>query len=61
MSKPPPNVPSIGDRVRMRGRNSVGELMRVNDRNWATVRWDTDVFVPPGPDIVHLHELEKEP
>lgn len=55
MTKAPPNTPSAGDRVKARGRNFVGTLLRVDDRFWAHVRWDW----ADGPRVCHLHELEK--
>ena len=54
MSKPPPNLPSIGDRVRRRGQPGTGRLVDTDDRLWAKVEWDGH-----GPMICHLHELEK--
>lgn len=56
MPKPPPNVPSLGDRCRLRGKGICGELKHVSPTDWAVVHWD--VF-KSGPGIVHLHELEK--
>lgn len=56
MSKPPPNLPDIGDRVKLRGQNPRGVLEFFDNRKWAQVRWD-EAFV--GPALVHLHELEK--
>lgn len=57
MTKPPANVPAIGDRVRLRGRQAWGELKAVTQpENWARVEWAT---AGAGPFLVHLHELEK--
>lgn len=56
MSKPLPNTPSIGDRVKLRGKGVCGKLQHVSATNWAIVHWD--VF-KAGPGIVHLHELER--
>lgn len=57
MSKPPPNTPATGDRVKLRGRNAVGTLRQL-DRStlWSHVQWDDGL---EGPSVVHLHELEK--
>lgn len=55
MSKPPPDIPKRGDRVRLRGKGNIGVLRKMNDASkWATVEWDDF-----GPRIVHLFELEK--
>ena len=56
--RPPTNIPNVGDRVKLRGRKSIGLLEGVNDRQWAIVAWDAEL---PGPKIVHLFELEKLP
>jgi hypothetical protein len=56
MGKPPVNTPSVGDRVRLRGRQAWGQLKSVSAELWAQVDWATD---GAGPRIVHLHELEK--
>ena len=60
MSKAPQNLPSAGDRVRLRGRKSLGMLDYVNERLWANVKWDD----PPTGDesrplLCHLYELER--
>jgi hypothetical protein len=55
--KPPPNTPSVNDRVRLRGRGGRGTLTYVSNRLWAFVDWDA---ATPGPNIVHLFELEAE-
>lgn len=52
--KAPSNLPTIGDRVKLRGRQNIGKLQRVDDRNWSWVDWDGE-----GPIICHLHELER--
>lgn len=56
MKKGKLQLPVVGDRVKLRGRESTGKLDRVNDLNWAVVIWEAD---RPGPKIVHLFELEK--
>lgn len=56
MSKPPPNTPAIGDRVKLRGQNPRGVLEFFDNRKWAQVQWD-EAFA--GPALVHLYELEK--
>ncbi len=55
MTKPPPNIPKVGDRVKARGRDITGQLLKVDDRHWAHVQWDHN----SGPRVCHLHELEK--
>jgi hypothetical protein len=55
--KPPANTPERGDRVKLRGKASTGELLTIEpERLWAHVKWDES-----GPKYVHLHELEKLP
>jgi hypothetical protein len=57
MKKSPQNLPSVGDRVQLRGRAShKGKLVDTNDRLWAWVEWDSSLG---GPVICHLYELEK--
>lgn len=53
-SKPPVNTPAPGDRVKLRGRDSIGVLDRVDSRLWSWVKW-----AGRGPTICHLFELEK--
>lgn len=58
LRKSPPNTPTRGDRVNLRGRNdgrrAVVTLM--NDETlWATVEWEDG----SGSMICHLFELEK--
>lgn len=57
MAKTPPNSPSKGDTVKLRGRGDrTGVLVKLNEENkWSTVEW-TD---GKGPRICHLFELEK--
>lgn len=56
--KPPPNIPAIGERCKLRGRPARGWLRKVNELNrWADVEWDADAR---GPSVVHLWELERE-
>lgn len=57
MSKPPPNVPATGERVKLRGHAVTGTLRQL-DRStlWSHVQWDEGM---EGPGTVHLHELEK--
>ena len=42
--KAPPNLPELGDRVKLRGRDAEGYLIWVNDfeikKRWACVWWD---------------------
>jgi hypothetical protein len=52
----PPNTPSVGDRVKMRGREVFGILRKINNINWAKVEWDNDSH---GPVLCHLFELER--
>ena len=54
--KGPQNMPAIGDRCKMRGKEAAGQLVRITPDNWAVVRWDGD---KPGPRYCHLFELEK--
>lgn len=58
MAKEPPNLPSVGDAVKLRGHSSRGILQRLDeDRKWAWVSWDNGLA--KGPRICHLYELEK--
>ena len=55
--RPPVNLPTIGDRVRLRGRGVIGILRRViQENNWSYVDWEA---AAAGPVICHLFELEK--
>lgn len=55
MAKKPKDIPQIGDRVELRGRNIFGVLQNYDTENyWASVKWETN-----GPVICHLHELKK--
>lgn len=58
MTKRPLNTPdSVGDRVRLRGRNCVGEVVSFDpEKSWASIRWDNG---GSGPKICHRNELEK--
>jgi hypothetical protein len=57
MAKAPLNIPERKDRVRLRGRDRVGILDRLDDQTlWATVTWDDT----NSQMTVHLWELEKE-
>lgn len=56
ITKLPPNIPSIGDRVKLRGRTAIGKLEFFNERKWCQVIWDEPYA---GPTLVHLNELEK--
>ena len=58
MSKPPPNVPAVGDKARMRGRTLIGVVKEIHANNWTRVWWGDDESAQ-GPKFVHLHELEK--
>jgi len=53
MSKQPKNLPKKDDRVKLRGREFVGTLIRIDPDKWSFVKWDSK-----GPIICHLHELE---
>lgn len=57
--KYPPNTPTRGDRVKLRGRNDrrqTGVVTLMNDETlWATVEWEDG----SGSRICHLFELEK--
>jgi len=56
--KPPKDLPSVGERVCLRGRSARGTLREVNALNsWAKVEWAADAR---GPLIVHHWELERE-
>ncbi len=60
MTKAEKFTPAIGDQVKLRGRESRGELLFFGERlRWAQVRWSPDF--PRGPAIVHLDELEPAP
>lgn len=56
--KSPPNTPSVGDKVVMRGRrDATGTLTAINDETkWSRVAWDA---AGAGPLLCHLFELEK--
>ena len=56
MPKVPPNLPEVGDRCKMRGRNFAGILQKLNLELWAWVDWNGHEH---GPSICHLYELEK--
>lgn len=57
MAKTPPNLPSEGDRVKLRGYKQQGKLIKLNpQRLWCKVEWDLPVRMP---EICHLYELEK--
>ncbi len=63
VSKAPQNLPTASDRVRMRGRPYLGELVGVNPESlWAVVCWDWEGYLTerPPPLICHLYELQKE-
>lgn len=47
---------TIGDRVKLRGRNPVGYIQQINSNSWCKVDWDICAI---GPKIVHLNELER--
>ena len=50
-------MPEVGDRVRLRGNDCVGKLVRlIPDHPWAVVEWDKDKV---GARVVHLLELEQ--
>lgn len=55
MSKPPPNLPSVGDECELRGRpGRSGTVVKIDyETKWTAVRWP-DGF---GPHVCHLHEL----
>ena len=56
MTKPPPDLPKEGDRVKLRGKDAIGKLEIVTENNWARVAWDWHFRAPQ---IVHLYELER--
>jgi hypothetical protein len=51
-----PNLPLVGDRVKLRGREPTGTVHKINDIKWVHVEWDEG---STGPTICHLFELEK--
>jgi hypothetical protein len=59
MARPPPNLPTVGNDVRLRGTNKTGKLLDFNPSNqWAFVAWDETT---PGPHVCHRFELERIP
>lgn len=58
MAKEPPDLPSVGDRVRRRGFSltTTGTVLEIGGRRWTTVEWDKGVDAPR---ICHTHELVK--
>lgn len=59
MAKAPPNLPAVGDDVKLRGRTSFGKLIGLNEQNlWARVDWDPTVAAQ-CPKLCHLYELER--
>jgi hypothetical protein len=55
--KPPKNIPTIGERCRLRGRSPTGIVRTINaETNWTRVDWDEGCTAPL---ICHLHELER--
>jgi hypothetical protein len=56
MAKIPTNLPEVGDRCKLRGRNFKGILKKLNKLNWAWVDWNGHEH---GPVVCHLYELEK--
>jgi hypothetical protein len=59
MAKPPPDLPMVGNQVRLRGSDRTGVLLDFNPANeWAYVSWDRDT---PGPHVCHRFELERLP
>lgn len=64
MAKAPPDVPMVGDRAKLRGRDVEGIVFHIAEMGvggkrslWAAVRWTKGM----GPRVVHLHELERLP
>jgi hypothetical protein len=55
MAKSPKDLPKVGDRCKLRGRDAVGTVQVISERNWTYVTWDENVKAPL---ICHLHELE---
>lgn len=53
MKKAKKTTPSVGNRVSLRGRGSIGVLKSCNDLNWCRVSWDST-----GPKLCHLLELD---
>lgn len=58
MTKAPETL-SIGETVKLRGREPFGTLVAVNRRGWAEVSWSRQS--PKGPGIVGIGELERVP
>lgn len=55
MARAPRNLPSLGDRCRLRGRGGAGVVAAISARDWVDVVWDER-----GPPLIcHLHELER--
>lgn len=56
MSKAPPNLPELNDRVKMRGKQFTNGIVKfINpENNWTRVEWEKE-----GPTLCHLYELEK--
>lgn len=62
MSKAPPDLPAVGDRAELRGRDAQGIVFHIASMSvggkqslWAAVRWTKGM----GPQVVHLHELKR--
>ena len=54
--KAPPNLPNVGDKVKLRGMKLEGTVLSIkHENNWTRVKWDEH----SGPEICHLFELEK--
>jgi len=58
MSKLPKNLPSLGDKCKLRGKKLyIGTVIQINSNNWTRVEWDKwEKFLPK---LCHLYELEK--
>lgn len=62
MSKPPKDLPQVGDQVKLKGRGSQGIVLQITPRNWVEVKWDPAAIngsLLVQPRICHLFELEK--
>jgi hypothetical protein len=55
VKRPPPNLPTEGDRAKLRGRERCGQVDYITPSNWCKVTWDDG----QGPKLCHLHELER--
>ena len=57
MARGPKNLPDREDRVKLRGRERRGKLLKMDDEIlWCTVQWDDSDKTT----MCHLYELEKD-